>query len=84
MDKSPFLPHGYTVCIFMCFFSSTWFRIMNPLVDAYTQLKKEEKIDEEVQKTARKEVRKFIIKIFTTTSAFYIVQKVLFSSFIFN
>ena len=57
MEESPFLPHGYTVSIFMSFFPKTWFRIMNPLVDAFNNLKKGEKISEKVQETARREVR---------------------------
>lgn len=46
MKESPFLPHGYTVCIFMCFFPKTWFKIMNPLVDAYSALEENQMINE--------------------------------------
>lgn len=54
MNQSPFLPHGYTVCIFMSFFPKTWFRIMNPLVEAYSELKENEAIDENLQMRAQK------------------------------
>ena len=38
MEKSPFLPHGYTLMILMSFFPKVWFRIMDPLSEAYQKL----------------------------------------------
>lgn len=54
MDQSPFLPHGYTLMIIMSFFPKFWFRIMDPLADAYQCLdaSKGEKINPKVMETA--------------------------------
>jgi alkane 1-monooxygenase len=40
LEESPHLPHGYPVCIFLSFFPSQWFKIMDPLVDEYNKTKK--------------------------------------------
>jgi hypothetical protein len=34
-EDSPQLPHGYLVCVHLALFPSSWFAIMNPLVDEY-------------------------------------------------
>lgn len=70
LEESPHLPHGYSVCIFMSFFPSTWFRIMDPLVNEYNRTKTGN-INGAVMQTAIKETRKFIIKLsFVTTTLF--------------
>lgn len=77
MDESPFLPHGYTVSIFMCFFPATWFRIMNPLVDAYSSLKENEVIDENLHMRAQKETQIFIMKMFLATTLLFVTQQLI-------
>lgn len=70
LEESPHLPHGYSVCIFMSFFPSMWFRIMDPLVNEYNRTKTCN-INGAVMQTAIKETRKFIIKLsFITTVMF--------------
>ena len=32
LDDSPHLPHGYSLIVFMSFFPSVWFSVMDPLV----------------------------------------------------
>lgn len=73
LEQSPHLPHGYSVCIFMSFFPSTWFKIMNPLVDEYN-MTKTGNINGEVMKRAVKETRKFIIKLAMVTTPLYIAS----------
>lgn len=67
MSESPHLPHGYSVSIFLSFFPSVWFAVMDPLVDEYNRTKVGN-VDGEIMKKAVFLTKKFIIKmgIYTT------------------
>ena len=60
LDESPHLPHGYAVIIFLSFFPSKWFEIMDPLVDEYDKLKTGN-ISGKVMEESVRGVRRFIL-----------------------
>ncbi len=60
-EKSPHLPHGYTVCIIMATVPSLWFKIMNEFVMNYN-LKKE--ISKETRARIHGEIVRFIGLVF--------------------
>jgi alkane 1-monooxygenase len=60
LEDSPHLPHGYSLIIFLSFFPSLWFKIMDPMVDAYNKVKSG-CIDQTVKEKAITETRKFML-----------------------
>lgn len=60
LEDSPHLPHGYSLIIFLSFFPSLWFKIMDPMVEAYNKVKSGS-IDPSVKEKAITETRKFML-----------------------
>lgn len=70
-DQSPNLPSGYALCIMLALFPSSWFNIIDPLVDVYNKTKK---IPEELKVESEKKAKRFILTAGLVLSALIILQ----------
>jgi alkane 1-monooxygenase len=73
LNESPHLPHGYTLIIFLSFFPSSWFSVMDPLVEEYRKVQVGV-LENEVTAKARSLVKQFAIKlglVFVALGAIY-------------
>ena len=72
LEDSPNLPHGYSIMLLLSLFPSSWFGIMDPLVDEY-ELKKKGDISVEATKRSEQLTREFVWKSAAVSAALAIL-----------
>lgn len=77
-DQSPNLPSGYALCIMLALFPSSWFDIIDPLVDVYSKTKN---IPVEIRKKSEEKTNMFITKAGVILILLAILQFVINISF---
>ena len=77
IDEAAQLPHGYIIMTVMALFPSTFFRIMDPLVDHYAKYETNNEKMKEIYAKSVTETKEFIVKISMCTTVLFILAQLI-------